>query len=154
MKVTVLMMRRSFQGTSWYVDYSCEVHHQMPPSCEVGGETNISAFLFLLPPVTLYDFRILQDYGILLVTGRWRSRVEFFFNSEVFQITKCKSQKKCSTHFWVTDTPFKQPTHFPQKNLCQKSGKIGESSPPPAWFRPLSWWIAVPKDLPDQRCHP
>ena len=154
MKVTVLMMRRSFQGTSWYIDVWWGSSSNASKLWSWWRNEHLSFFVSTATCNTLW----LQDTSGLIMGYYWSQVVgihelTFFFNSEVFRITKCKSQKKCSTHFWVTDTPFKQPTRSTE-NVHQKSGKIGESSPPPAWFRPLSWWIAVPKDLPDQSCHP
>ena len=81
--------------------------------------SNMSGF-FLLPPVTLYDFRILQDYGILLVTGRWRSRVDFFFQFRSISNHQVQVPKKCSTHFWML-TPLSNNQHTFQQKMCIKN---------------------------------
>lgn len=131
---------------------SCDVHHQMPPSCEVSGFEHVR-FFSTATCNTLW----LQDTSGLWDTIGHRSLAFtswLFFSIPKYFKSPSASPKKMFNPLLDADTPFKQPTHVPTENVHQKSDAIGESSPPPAWFRPLSWWIAVPKDLPDQRCHP
>ena len=97
---------------------SCDVHHQMPPSCEVSGFEHVR-FFSTATCNTLW----LQDTSGLWDTIGHRSLAFtswLFFQFRSISNHQVQVPKKCSTHFWML-TPLSNNQHTFQQKMCIKN---------------------------------